>query len=151
MRVFVFLHVLSMFSAVAVAGGGDLLFWRIALTRDAAAIRIAGATYGALARVIPILFMVGLGFGIVAIFVNGFNPFAPWLLLAYPLFIAGLLVGNFVTGAWVSRVTAAAAAADRSSASLDAIVAERGAAGGLIAFWLIVAAIVFVMVVKPLA
>jgi hypothetical protein len=151
MRLFVFLHVLSMFAAVAVSGGGDLLFRRIALTRDAAAIRTAGATFGALARVIPILFLVGLGFGVVAIFANGFNPFAPWLLFAYPLFVAGLLVGNFVTGAWVGRVTAAASASDWSSAELDARVAERGALTGMVAFWLIVAAIIFVMVVKPLS
>jgi hypothetical protein len=151
MRFFVFLHVLTMFAAVAVSGGGDLLFRRIALTRDAAAIRVAGTTFGALARVIPILFLVGLAFGVVAIFVNSFNPFAPWLLLAYPLFVAGLLVGNFVTGAWIARVTAAANAADWSSADLDAIVADRGALIGQVAFWLIAGAIIFVMVVKPLS
>ena len=59
MRTFVFLHVLTMFAAVAVTGGGDLLFYRIARTRDAAAIRGAGAAYGRLARIIPVQFLLG--------------------------------------------------------------------------------------------
>ena len=70
MRIFVVLHVLSMFAAVAVTGGGDLLFYRIARSRDAAAIRTAGAVFGRLARVIPALFGLGAVFGIVAIFVH---------------------------------------------------------------------------------
>ena len=46
------------------------------------------------------MFVAGLAFGVISIFVHGFNPFAPWLLMAYLLFVAGLVVGNFVTGAW---------------------------------------------------
>ena len=41
-RIFVVLHVLSMFARWR-SGGGDLLFYRIARSRDAAAIRTAGA------------------------------------------------------------------------------------------------------------
>ena len=97
------------------------------------------------------MFVAGLAFGVISIFVHGFNPFAPWLLMAYPLFVAGLVVGNFVTGAWAARVTKAAGADDASPAGLEAIVTERSARIGIFAFWILVAAIIFVMVVKPLS
>ena len=106
MRILVFLHVLAMFGAVAVAGGGDLVLRRIAQTRDVRAIRTAFDVYGRIARLIPVLFGIGLIFGLIAIFVEAFNPFAPWLLLAYPLFIAGVLVGYLGIGGWGDRVFA---------------------------------------------
>ena len=106
MRILVFLHVLAMFGAVAVAGGGDLVLRRIAQTRDVRAIRTAFDVYGRIARLIPVLFGIGLIFGLIAIFVEAFNPFAPWLLLAYRLFIAGVLVGYLGIGRWGDRVFA---------------------------------------------
>ena len=45
MRLFVFLHVLTMFAAVGVTGGGDLLMVRIARTRDVPGIRSAFTAY----------------------------------------------------------------------------------------------------------
>ena len=146
MRIFVVLHVLSMFAAVAVTGGGDLLFYRIARTCDAAAIRASGAVFARLARLIPVLFGLGAVFGVIAIFVHGFDPFATWLVLAYVLFITGLLLGNFVNGAWAGRVTAAA---DEPDAALELAVSDRRGLIGIVLFWLIVAALVFLMVAKP--
>ena len=148
MRIFVVLHVLSMFAAVAVTGGGDLLFYRIARTRDAAAIRASGAVFARLARVIPVLFGLGAVFGVIAIFVHGFDPFATWLVLAYVLFVTGLLLGNFVNGAWAGRVTAAA---DEPDPALELAVRDRRGLIGIVLFWLIVAALVFLMVAKPLS
>jgi hypothetical protein len=145
-RIFVVLHVLSMFAAVAVTGGGDLLFYRIAQSRDAAAIRTAGAVFGRLARVIPVLFGVGAVFGIVAVFVHQFDPFATWLVLAYILFVLGLVLGNVVNGAWSARVTAAA---DEPEPALDIAISDPRGRIGIALFWLIVAALVFLMVTKP--
>jgi hypothetical protein len=146
-RIFVVIHVLSMFAAVAVTGGGDLLFYRIAQSRDAATIRTAGAVFGRLARVIPVLFAVGALFGIVAIFVHRFDPFATWLVLAYILFVLGLVLGNVVNGAWSARVTAAA---DEPEPAIEIAVSDPRAGSGVV-FWLIVAALVFLMVAKPFA
>ena len=146
MRIFVFLHVLSMFAAVAVTGGGDLLFYRIAQRRDAAAIRGAGAAFQRLAALIPWLFAMGAAFGIIAIFVHGFDPFATWLLLAYVVFVAGLAVGNFVNGRYAGDVVAAA---DQPSPALDVAVGHPRGLIGIVAFWLIVAVLVFLMIVKP--
>ena len=146
MRIFVVLHVLSMFAAVAVAAGGDLLFYRIARTRDAAAIRGAGVAFARLARLIPVLFGIGAVFGVIAIFVHRFDPFATWLVVAYVLFVLGLLLGNFVNGAWAGRVTAAA---DETDPALELAVSDARGPIGIALFWLIIAAIVFLMVAKP--
>jgi hypothetical protein len=146
MRIFVVLHVLSMFAAVAVTGGGDLLFYRIARTRDAAAIRGAGVAFARLARLIPVLFGIGAVFGVIAIFVHRFDPFATWLVVAYVLFVLGLLLGNFVNGAWAGRVTAAA---DETDPALELAVSDARGPIGIALFWLIIAAIVFLMVAKP--
>jgi hypothetical protein len=151
-RILVFLHVLTMFGAVAVAGGGDFVMRRIAQTRDGRAIRTAFDVYGRIARLIPILFGIGLVLGVVAIFAEGFNPFAPWLLLAYPLFIAGMLVGYLGIGRWGDRVFAAATATgDSASAELEAAVTDWRGRVALLALWALIAAIVFVMIIKPFA
>ena len=146
MRIFVFLHVLTMFAAVAVTGGGDLLFYRIARTRDAAVIRGAGAAFGRLGRIIPVLFLVGVAFGVAAIVVHRFDPFATWLLVSYVLFIVGLTLGNVVNGRWAARVTAAA---DEPDPALETAVADPSGPIGIAVFWVLVGAIVFLMVVKP--
>ncbi len=152
MRVFVFLHVLTMFFAVAISGGIELFLMRIARSRDARTIRTVFALHQRMVRFIPIAFMLGLAFGVIAIFVNGFNPFAGWLLLAYPLFVGGILTGQFGVGPWAEGVIAAAATSgDEGSAELDAAVASPRGRNSMILYWLLVAAIVFVMVVKPLA
>lgn len=151
MRLFVFLHVLTMFAAVAMSGGSEILFGRIARTRDAPAIRRAAEAFGQIARFIAPTFILGLAFGLIAVFVHGFNPFAPWLLLAYPLFVAGMLVGALVTGPWIGRVAEAAAAGDPPTADLDAAVDDPRGRIGQVVFWMLIAAIVFVMVVKPLS
>lgn len=151
MRIFVFLHVLTMFFAIAISGGIELFLLRIAGTRDAHTIRTVFELHQKLVRYIPIAFMVGLAFGVTAIFVHGYNPFAAWLLLAYPLFVAGILTGALGVGPWAERVIAAASSGDGASEQLDAAVQSARGRNAMILFWLVTAAIVFVMVMKPLA
>jgi hypothetical protein len=151
-RTFVFLHVLTMILAVSASGGAEILVHRVVGTRDLAGIRSVVGTYEAMARFVPVLFFTGLAFGVVAIFVEGFNPFQPWLLLAYVLFASGVLVGAIVNGGWVRRLgKAAAAAASPDDAAYQAAVADQRGRIGLFVFWVLIAAIVFVMIVKPLS
>jgi hypothetical protein len=152
MRVFVVLHVLTMMLAVGTSGGAEILVHRVVATRDLPGIRTVATTYGALARAIPVLFMVGLGFGLVAVFVEGFDPFQPWLLMAYVLFATGIVVGSVINGGWVGRLAAAAASASSADDAAFRAAAEdpRGRIG-LVLFWILIAAILFVMIVKPLS
>ncbi len=152
MRIFVFLHVLSMFVAVALSGGIDLLMLRIARTRDVPGIRTAFSARHRLGILIPVAFAVGLLFGLIAVFLEGFNPFARWLLLAYVLFVAGIAIGRFLIAEWIDRVRGAALAApDSGSPELTALIDETRVRYGLVVFWLVIAALVFVMILKPLA
>lgn len=152
MRLFVFLHVTTMILAVASSGGAEILVHRVAATRDLPGIRTVLATYGVIARFIPVLFLIGFAFGVVAIFVEGFNPFQGWLLLAYALFASGIIVGSVVNGGWAGRLAAASAnASDEQDPGFRAALDDRSGMIGLWAFWLIIVALVFVMVVKPLS
>lgn len=152
MRTFVFLHVLTMILAVSVSGGAEILVHRVVGTRDLAGIRSVVGTYGVMARLVPLLFFTGLALGIVAIFVEGFDPFQPWLLMAYVLFASGVLVGAMVNGGWVGRLGKAAASAESpDDAAYQAAVTDQRGRIGLFVFWVLIAAIVFVMIVKPLS
>ena len=104
MRLFVFLHVATMFTAVAVALGPGMLLERIGQSGDVPAIRRSFAMAAPLVKFIPPLYGLGAALGIVAIFTNGFNPFAPFLLIAYALFILATVVGITVNNPWFARV-----------------------------------------------
>ena len=88
----------------------------------------------------------------IAVFVEGFNPFARWLLLAYVLFAAGIAIGRFLIAEWIDRVRLAAVAApDAGSAELTALLDEPRVRYATVVFWLVIAALIFVMIMKPLA
>jgi hypothetical protein len=151
LRVFVFAHVITMFGAVALSGGVDHLLLRIASTGDVQAIRGAFSAYKRFSRFVPMLFITGLVFGLTAMVVERFNPFAPWLLMAYVLFAAGVLIGALAIGRWSERLAEAAhAAPDDGSPAFRAIAQDPAPRRAHLAFWAVIAAIVFVMVVKPL-
>ena len=64
----------------------------------------------------------------------------------------GLLLGFLVTGPWVGRVAAAAAASGvEPSAELEFELTDPRARYAAIVFWALIVAVVFVMVVKPLS
>jgi hypothetical protein len=79
--------------------------------------------------------------------------FAPWLLLAYGLFLLTFLLHRTIGAPWFERMTALSTAADDGPvpSELDAVIHDRWA--GLL-FWYTIAMIigfVFIMVVKPLS
>lgn len=151
MRLFVFLHVLSMVTAVTLAYGPGLLVRRAIATQHVPTIRAVTGLAGSFGRLIPIFFLVGLGFAILAIITEGFNPLQPWLLIAYVLFAAGMVSGGAVTGPWVGRVHEAALASPDAVASSELRAASDDPRQQLL-FYLelaIVALILFDMIVKP--
>lgn len=75
---------------------------------------------------------------------------APWLLVAYPLFVLGIVVGALGIGRWATRVQVAPAdAPDAGSAALDAAIDDVTVRYAFAAFWLLIVAIIFVMILKP--
>ena len=130
MRIFVFLHIATMFTAVALTIGPTILLRRIGKSGDVLAIRRSFAMAGPIIKVAPALYGLGAALGIVAIFTNGFDPFQPFLLIAYGLFVVATVAGIRFNAPWFARVAEAsanspdAAPSPELAAELDAPVAR---------------------------
>lgn len=152
--VFKYLHILAMFFFVAMAVSGEVVLRRVASSRDVQAIR---TTIG---RIRPLtgpvaggLLVLGVIFGVLAALTGQISLLAPWLILAYVAFAAAVVIGFTVTDPWVSRLERAAngSADERPSEALEAVIAEPAARFGTWALMALIATLVFLMVVKPLA
>lgn len=150
---FKYLHIVSMFFAVALAISTELVVRRVATSYDVGAIRNVVSRAKPLANGSTILFMAGAVFGVVAALTGQINPFAPWLLLAYAAFGAAVLTGVFITDPWVGRLEKAAAESPLEAASegLRSVVDDPVARYATWALMALIAILVFIMVVKPLA
>jgi hypothetical protein len=151
MRTFVFLHVLAMVSAVTLTIGPALLMRRAAAGGHVPTIRGVFGVAQSFAFLIPIFFLTGLAFAIVAIFTESFNPLQPWLLIAYVLFAIGLVDGTRIHEPYGARVAAAAGESpdDAPSPALRAALDNRGEE---VAYWVdiaVIGLILFDMIVKP--
>ena len=151
MVIFKFLHIAFMFMAVAVALGPELLLRGIGRSGDVRTIRTGYSLADRLGKAIPILFTIGLVFGLLTAWTQGLDFFAPWLLIAYALFILATILGARVTAPHIAHVAelAAQSSDDAPSPELAAAIADRR---GDILFALdliIIIAFVFDMVVKP--
>jgi hypothetical protein len=150
-RVIVFLHVVTMFTAVAAALGPAYLLQRISRNADVPTIRRSFALAGPIFKAIPIFFTTGAALGIVAIFTNGFDPFEPFLLIAYVLFVMATVVGITMDAPWERRVTQLAAESADEAPSPE-LTAALGDPRMKWVNWfdrLIILAFIFDMVVKP--
>jgi hypothetical protein len=150
---FKYLHIVSMFFAVALALSTELVVRRVATSGDAAAIRTVVPRVRPLANASTIFFLAGVAFGVVAALTGQINLLAPWLLLAYVAFVSATAIGILVSDPWVGRLeSAATAAADGGpSDALQAVIDDPVARAGTWALMFLVAALVFLMVVKPFA
>jgi hypothetical protein len=150
-RIFVFLHIATMFAAVAITIGPWLVLRRVSRSGDVPAIRRTFASAVPITRFVPVLYMLGAALGIVAIFTNGFNPFQPFLLIAYGLFILATVVGIVVTEPWLKRVTQTAAESPDEAPSPELSAALQQSNIRIIDWFdpLLILAFIFDMVVKP--
>jgi hypothetical protein len=151
MPVFKYLHILAMFSAVASVVGTEVLLHRVARSGDLRAIRAAFSLAKPMNLIAPVLFLLGVAFGFLDAITRGFDLFAPWLLIAYVLFVAMFVLGGTVQGRWIERIVAAAASSEGASPSADLqrVIHDRSAAAAMYVSWLLLAAIIFSMVMKP--
>lgn len=148
-----FAHIGTMFMAVGVAVGTEIMAHRVAGSGNVSAIRTFFAQAKPVMLLIPILYVGGMLFGLAAGVVGAFDLFAPWLLLAYGLFLLTFLLHRTIGAPWFERMTALSTAAVDGPVppELDAVIHDRWA--GLL-FWYTIAMIigfVFIMVVKPLS
>lgn len=101
---FLYLHVIAMFAAVAVAMGSSLVLLIAARRGELEAIRaITGMPLG---RLIPILYISGGLLGLATAISFGFNLLAPWLVIAYALFVILTAIGIAFSGRLIERLHA---------------------------------------------
>jgi hypothetical protein len=151
MPILKFLHILSMFSAVGVVVGTEVLLHRVARSGDVRAMRTAFALAKPMNVVAPALFLIGVALGVIDGLTRGFDLFAPWLLIAYGLFLTMFVLGGAVQGRWIDRMVAAVASAgdEPPSPELERVINDRVATAAMYLSWLLLAGIIFTMVIKP--
>ncbi len=150
-QLFVFLHILSMFTAVAASFGPAYLTHRAVATRHVPTIRGVFSMVKPIGPLIPVFFVSGFVFALLAIFTGGFNPFRPWLLIAYVLFAIGMFTGARIHAPWAQAVGTSAEASPDAAPSAE-LNQALDSPQETFAYWLdyaVVIAIVFDMVVKP--
>jgi hypothetical protein len=150
-RIFVFLHVATMFGAVAMSVGVPLLLRRIGQAADVPTIRRSFIAAQPLVGAIPLLFALGAALGVVAIFTEGLNPFVPFLLIAYGLFILETVVGIVLTNPWFRRAVKLSAESPDEAPSAELLATLHDPR--MVWFdWLdrfVILAFIFDMIVKP--
>ena len=148
---FKFLHILTLFLAVASAAIPEVVLHRVAASNNVPAIRVVSGFASTLGKMLPIFFVGGAIFGLLAAFTGELNFLAPWLIAAYIVFVIAMVTGATITGPWTGKMSMAAEASptDAPSAELLAVVHDRRALIGSVILMSAIVVIIFLMVVKP--
>ena len=150
---FKFLHIAAMFFAVAAALFGEIGVQAVARRGDVLGLRALAPVLESLGKAVPVLFVAGLVFGLLAAWSGEFNLLAPWLLISYALFAFAMALGSLVSEPWAKRVVSAAFASpsDAPSAELQTAMADRRGPVSAAVLVIVIVTFVFVMVFKPLS
>ena len=150
---FKFLHISAMFFAVAAALFGEIGVQAVARRGDVLGLRSLAPVLEVLGKGVPVFFVAGLIFGLLAAWTGEFNLLAPWLLISYALFAFAMALGSLVSEPWAKRVVEAAFASpsDAPSAELRAAIADRRGPVSAAVLVIVIVTFVFVMVFKPLS
>ena len=141
-----FLHISAMFAATSLAVGPIVVYWLVARSGDAGALKTAMKFDEALERTAGGFYGLGILAGVAAALTGSLDLTAPWLLTAYGLVVL-LIVNNLYLSLRMRALreiattgNGAVVAARSRSRALSASVAALG---------LITLALVYTMVVKP--
>lgn len=147
---FKFLHIATMFTAVAGTVFPEVILHLIANTREPRTIATVAHIAERIGKVIPVFFVGGAVFGLLAAWTGELDFTAPWLLITYVLFVLAIVTGIFVSDPWVARLRAAAVASGEApTAELSAVIDEPRAKYASAWLMLTVVVIIFLMVFKP--
>jgi hypothetical protein len=141
-----FLHISSMFAATSLAVGPIVVYYLIARTGDASALKTAMRFDEALERTAGGFYGLGILLGVAATLTGNLDLTAPWLLLAYALLVL-LIVNNLYLSLRMRALKQLAGGGN--SAALGALSRERALTASIAALGLITLALVYTMVGKP--
>jgi hypothetical protein len=148
---FKYLHVLTMFAAVAAAFVPEIWLHVIARRGDVAALRGYLPLTAQVGKLIPVIFVAGLVFGLLAAWAGELDFFQPWLLAAYVIFAIAMATGALVGGPWAVRMAAAAdeSGTEAPSPSLAAAIHDRRGVISTTILMTSIVVIIWLMVAKP--
>ncbi len=150
MQIWTFLHILSMFAAITVIVGAMLWATWAIRKGDIGALRAYFRVAPQADRLGVILFVAGVIFGLVAAVVIGWDLLVLWLVIAYILVIAIIVLGGPVTTPYLKRVEVALPERDdEQSAQFGALLRSPLPVVVAALSLLGVAAIIAMMVFKP--
>jgi hypothetical protein len=139
-----------MFTATAIAQGPAFLLWRAMRREDVAAIRGIVDMYQGVGILVGPIYGIGVIVGLITVFVGGYDPFAPWLIIAYILTLIAFATPSLVTVPRMIRVGAAAHDSPLDAPSDELRTAIRHASTPV--FWvdaILIVLFIIDMVVKP--
>jgi hypothetical protein len=152
--IFKALHILSMFTMIAVFLGGET-FWTVAVWRRD--VRLLASLHDLEAQNrIPqfglVALVLGIVFGLLTVATGGFDFFAGWLIAAY-LLVAAFFINVAVTGLQLIRLSEEAVEAEAGTRSVDEVVRNMAERRGPLLFFpinvIIFTLIILDMVLKP--
>ena len=141
-----FLHISAMFAATSLAVGPIVVYYLVARTGDAEALKTAMKFDEALERTAGGFYGLGILLGAAAALSGSLDLTAPWLLTAYALVVL-LIVNNLYLSL---RMRALKGLADSGNSAAVAALSRSGAVtASIAALGLITLALVYTMVAKP--
>jgi hypothetical protein len=155
MLIFKLLHILSMFTAVTLLVG-ESTFMAIAIWRgDVRALAAIRRLLGGRPVVPALIFLVGIGFGLLTVATGGLDFFAGWLIAAYVMVVALLGISGLpVVQKGLLGLVDKATEAEAGQRPMEDVAQDMAAFRlrfGLVvvANWVLFAAIIADMVLKP--
>jgi Na+/alanine symporter len=117
--IFKFLHIATMFTAVAMSIGPAYVLQRVSRNATVPTIRSTFALAAPAFKAIPFLFTGGAVLGIVAALSEGKSLVEPFLLIAYVMFVLATFVGIRFNTPWFQRVVKASAESPDAAQSTE--------------------------------
>jgi len=155
MLIFKLLHILSMFTAVTLLVG-ESTFMAIAIRRgDVRALAAIRRLMGGRPVVPALIFLVGIGFGLLTVATGGLDFFAGWLIAAYVMVVVLLAISGLpVVQKGLLGLANKATEAEAGQRPIEDVARDMAAlrfSFGLVvaANWVLFAAIIADMVLKP--
>jgi len=155
MLIFKVLHILSMFTAVTLLVG-ESTFMAIAIWRgDVRALAAIRRLVGRRPVVSALIFLVGIGFGLLTVATGKLDFFAGWLIAAYVMVVALLAISGLpVVQKGLLGLVDKATEADAGQRPMEEVARDMSALrrgfGLVVAVnWVLFAAIIVDMIVKP--
>ena len=141
-----FLHISAMFAATSLAVGPIVVYYLVARSGDANALKTAMKFDEALERTAGGFYGLGLIVGAAAALSGSLDLTAPWLLTAYALVVL-LIVNNLYLSLRMRALKEVASSGN--SASLGALSRARALTVSILGLGFITLALVYTMVAKP--